>query len=188
MLGRKVFTLIELIVVIAIIAILAAIIAPNVFRAIEKAKITRAIADFKSIKTACQSFYADTGEWPHVSRVQNSGLLLDPGGLLGWDGPYLEGSVGMHPWAGSYQISSNSDFRPQNGMNELSLEFEDYCYPRGPNYACILPIDSARKIDSMFDDGDERAGVFQKTGTGDYNLLLYRDVCASLPPPGGHCF
>ena len=35
---RKGFTLIELIVVIAIIAILAAIIAPNAFRAIEKAK------------------------------------------------------------------------------------------------------------------------------------------------------
>jgi len=36
---RRSFTLIELIVVIAIIAILAAIIAPNAFRAIEKAKV-----------------------------------------------------------------------------------------------------------------------------------------------------
>ena len=38
----KGFTLIELIVVIAIIAILGAIIAPNAFRAIEKAKMARA--------------------------------------------------------------------------------------------------------------------------------------------------
>lgn len=37
------FTLIELIVVIAIIAILAAIIAPNAFRAIEKANIQKAV-------------------------------------------------------------------------------------------------------------------------------------------------
>ena len=37
--NRQSFTLLELIVVIAIIAILAAIIAPNAFRAIEKAKV-----------------------------------------------------------------------------------------------------------------------------------------------------
>ena len=46
------FTLIELIVVIAIIAILAAIIAPNAFRAIEKAKITKTMADLDSFKKA----------------------------------------------------------------------------------------------------------------------------------------
>ena len=39
------FTLIELLVVIAIIAILAAVIAPNAFRAIEKAKVSGTVAD-----------------------------------------------------------------------------------------------------------------------------------------------
>jgi len=57
---NKSFTLIELIVVIAIIAILAAIIAPNAFRAIEKAKISTAIADFKANKNAVYAFYADS--------------------------------------------------------------------------------------------------------------------------------
>lgn len=87
----KSFTLIELIVVIAIIAILAAIIAPNVFKAIEKAKISRTVADMKSIKTAVLSYYADTGSWPnsHYIRDNTSSLLTDPG-IAGWDGPYLE--------------------------------------------------------------------------------------------------
>ncbi len=68
---KKSFTLIELIVVIAIIAILAAIIAPNAFKAIEKAKISRAIADFKTFKTAMFSYYADCGKFPsgHTSPV-----------------------------------------------------------------------------------------------------------------------
>ncbi|MDD2702767.1 MAG: type II secretion system protein, partial [Candidatus Omnitrophica bacterium] len=60
----KGFTLIELIVVIAIISVLSAIIAPNAFRAIEKAKLARVEADAKAIKTAAFSMYADTGMWP----------------------------------------------------------------------------------------------------------------------------
>ncbi|MCF7908007.1 MAG: prepilin-type N-terminal cleavage/methylation domain-containing protein [Candidatus Omnitrophica bacterium] len=105
---RKSFTLIELIVVIAIIAILAAIIAPNAFRAIQKAKASRIIADFTAIKSASMSFYADTGSWP-----VNIEPRPDPGGTnswtwiksgqhplmdnlnnwIGWDGPYLESSL-----------------------------------------------------------------------------------------------
>ncbi|MCF7873829.1 MAG: prepilin-type N-terminal cleavage/methylation domain-containing protein [Candidatus Omnitrophica bacterium] len=74
------FTLIELIVVIAIIAILAAIIAPNAFKAIEKAKISKAIADWEAFKAAAGTFYADTGHWPGTSgryiRVENAGFFL----------------------------------------------------------------------------------------------------------------
>ncbi|SHJ08964.1 prepilin-type N-terminal cleavage/methylation domain-containing protein [Desulfofundulus thermosubterraneus] len=40
--NEKDFTLVELLVVIAIISILAAIIAPNAFKAVEKAKVARA--------------------------------------------------------------------------------------------------------------------------------------------------
>jgi general secretion pathway protein G len=58
---RKTFTLIELIVVIAIIAILAAIITPNAFMAIEKSKVSRIVADCKSIRTAAYNMFADTG-------------------------------------------------------------------------------------------------------------------------------
>src|SRR3990167_679951 len=99
----KGFTLIELIVVIAIIAILAAIIAPNAFRAIEKAKITRTIADLRAMKTAAITYRADTGRQvfekpagqPPSScavagawmEVYNSNLMKDTG-VSGWDGPY----------------------------------------------------------------------------------------------------
>src|SRR3989338_2256659 len=97
---KKSFTLIELIVVIAIIAILAAIIAPNAFRAIEKAKISRVVADLKAIKTATFAYYADTGKWP-ISGVyisDDTHPLLSDDGSAGWDGPYLE-SIGKSPLA-----------------------------------------------------------------------------------------
>ena len=69
-LNRKVFTLIELIVVIAIIAILAAIVTPNAFRAIEKSKLAKMHADFKLLKTGFLSLYADVGVFP---RAEGSG-------------------------------------------------------------------------------------------------------------------
>lgn len=118
----KGFTLIELIVVIAIIAILAAIIAPNAFKAIEKAKISKAIADLKSIKTAAMSFYGDIGTWPNDREGEDPGFCTCPSSagygdgcdvnpttnLSLWDGPYLEkwptismlgpGSAGAYGW------------------------------------------------------------------------------------------
>ena len=88
---KKGFTLIELIVVIAIIAILAAIIAPNAFRAIEKSKVARAVADLKNIKTATLTYRTDTGRWPTSDYIRDSShSLLSDSGIPGWDGPYLE--------------------------------------------------------------------------------------------------
>lgn len=50
--NQKGFTLVELIVVMAIIGILSAVIAPNVFAAIEKAKLAKFQADYKNLRTA----------------------------------------------------------------------------------------------------------------------------------------
>ena len=108
MFGRHAaFTLIELIVVIAIIAILAAIIAPNAFKAIEKAKVAKAISEFKNIRQSCAALYSDTGRWPGLAmtRVKLSELYLDPG-WPGWDGPYLETGSDTHPWGGTTRFWS----------------------------------------------------------------------------------
>jgi prepilin-type N-terminal cleavage/methylation domain-containing protein len=95
---KKSFTLIELIVVIAIIVVLAAIIAPNAFRATEKAKISRIVADLKTIKAASMTFYTDTGKWilsvigGYGPIKGNHPLLVNPDPVIaGWDGSYLEG-------------------------------------------------------------------------------------------------
>jgi len=118
---KKSFTLIELIVVIAIIAILAAIIAPNAFKAIEKAKITNTIAIAKVLKTAGESYYADIRIWPaDVSRGYDPGFMksnaynpdlgievplpTDSAALITahWDGPYLERWPASTSWGGKY--------------------------------------------------------------------------------------
>jgi type II secretion system protein G len=117
---RKGFTLIELIVVIAIIAVLAAIIAPNAFRAIEKAKISASEADFKTVKTAAMAFYADVGDWPETGceerLIANTNIPSGANQCIGfgaagtaapnWDGPYLEQWPTTCRWGGTAQTSA----------------------------------------------------------------------------------
>lgn len=108
--GRKGFTLIELIVVIAIIAILASIIAPNAFRAIEKAKISATVEDFRSIKTGAMAYYADTGTWPADCPGPGAcTALVTNDAANGWDGPYLEKWPPAAKWAGIYLLRRAAD-------------------------------------------------------------------------------
>lgn len=176
--GKKGFTLIELIVVIAIIAVLAAIIAPNAFKAVEKAKISKAISDFKTIKTATYALYSDTGKWVRGGNsslmVHNSDLLNNVSGWAGWDGSYLDKFRGAHPWGGTYFFTNNAQLGG-GAAYELSVEFEDYRFPSGPNGDKPIPAAAARKIDAMVDDGNLGTGGFR--GGGDYHWALIWDVC-----------
>jgi len=108
---KQSFTLIELIVVIAIIAVLAAIIAPNAFRAIQKAKVSRMVSDLTNIKKESLAFYADTGSSPvYVNGVTYTWImsgqhpLLVDVGIFGWNGPYLEKPAVAPSWVGSLAL------------------------------------------------------------------------------------
>jgi len=171
MVSKQAFTLIELIVVIAIIAVLAAIIAPNAFKAIEKAKISTCISDIKAIKTAALAFYADTGTIPctkaggwgedpgFTKEITPANCWASEGGcaagctnVLGWDGPYLE-KWKRSPWG-------------TGGGGKYDWERWANYSPRGMGITCALsgvvtlesygavPVASLQKIDSVLDEGD----------------------------------
>jgi len=156
---NKSFTLIELIVVIAIIAILAAIIAPNAFKAIEKAKISRAIADLRAVKTALLTLYTDTGHWPvepypdpawQLSISIDSDLYSNLHSWQGWDGPYLEKQYSSSPWGGSIAIQSVNE--GEGPEQEILIEYDDDCVQSANK--CPVPIAAAEIIDQKLDDGN----------------------------------
>jgi len=75
------FTLIELLIVVAIIAILAAIAVPNFIEAQTRSKVTRMIADIRTIATAVESYGVDHNAYPpHLDSI---------GGEIGYPDRYF---------------------------------------------------------------------------------------------------
>jgi type II secretion system protein G len=80
----KGFTLIELLIVVAIIGILAAIAVPNFLNAQVRAKVSRAEAEERQIRTALESFFLDNSSYPPLTNRDRtiSNLYKDnPGNL-----------------------------------------------------------------------------------------------------------
>jgi len=162
---KKSFTLIELIVVIAIIAILAAIIAPNAFKAIEKAKISRAIGDIKSLKTALEMYHVDTGQWlpsdgGHPYSLDYNSLLEDDG-TAGWDGPYLQSWDRHNSWGALWQIRQETSTVEMVWPDDLNIVLTSN------NIDTIdIPDESALRIDIIIDDGDLTTGGMKESCVG----------------------
>lgn len=65
---QKAFTLIELLIVVAIIAILAAIAVPNFLEAQTRAKVSRVVADMRTIQVGLESYAVDNNKYPREYR------------------------------------------------------------------------------------------------------------------------
>ena len=80
---RKGFTLIELIAVIAILGILAAVLVPNIIGYINKAKVSKAVADAKTIVNAVDYYNADTTAGRIEDNVLVSALKVNNASIVG---------------------------------------------------------------------------------------------------------
>ncbi len=94
------FTLIELLIVVAIIGILAAIAVPNFLNAQLRAKVSRAMADERSIASALEMYRTDNNTYPE-GRANYAIFGLD---RLTSPVSYM-GSLPLDPFAQEHQVA-----------------------------------------------------------------------------------
>ncbi|MBL4556632.1 MAG: type II secretion system major pseudopilin GspG [Rhodobacteraceae bacterium] len=110
---RRGISLLEIMVVLAIIALVAGLAAPRIMETFGRAKSQAASIQLQSIKGALQLFYIDVGRYP--SEIEGlEALLVEPDGVSGWRGPYLDDPDGLSdPWGRPFVYThpgSNSAF------------------------------------------------------------------------------
>ena len=94
------FTLVELLLVLVILATLAAIVLPRFTGTSQRARITAAVTQISTFKTALNAYEVDMGSYPKsledlIVRPQNAGQ--------NWHGPYLDSdTIPKDPWGNDY--------------------------------------------------------------------------------------
>lgn len=101
--AQRGFTLIEVLVVIVVIAILASLVAPNLFRNVDDARVATAKAQIESFATALDAYRLDNGRYP--TSAQGLDALwqrptIDP--PASWTAPYVRKAIPVDPWGHPY--------------------------------------------------------------------------------------
>jgi len=97
------FTLIEIMVVVVILGILAALVAPNVIRRVDDARITKAKQDIRAYETALNLYRMDNFRYPTTEQGLEALVTqpLDPN-IRNWkQGGYIDG-LKKDPWGNDY--------------------------------------------------------------------------------------
>jgi general secretion pathway protein G len=112
------FTLVELMLVLVILGILAGLVLPKFAGRSQQARVTAAVTQIATFKTALAAFEVDTGTYPS-SQDGLRALVVQPGDVTGWRGPYLESDVPVDPWNHPYAYEFPGKLNP-SGYDVIS--------------------------------------------------------------------
>lgn len=99
--SQRAFTLVELLLVLVILGTLAALVLPKFTGRTEQARVTAAQTQIATFSTALDAFEVDTGAYP-LGGGGLQGLVVAPGDVSGWRGPYLKSDIPSDPWGRPY--------------------------------------------------------------------------------------
>lgn len=95
------FSLVEILVVLVLIGLMAGLVAPQLIKQLGGGQSKAAKAQISRLSMAVETFYLDTGSLPNnLSELVNA-----PGGVNGWNGPYVKSSTLKDPWQQDFQYN-----------------------------------------------------------------------------------
>jgi general secretion pathway protein G len=94
-------TLIEMLVVVTIIGLFVALVAPNMFKRADQARVTATKNQLANFMTALGAYKLDTGLFPTTEQGLQA-LRIKPSDVLQWNGPYLTQDVPKDEWGHDY--------------------------------------------------------------------------------------
>jgi general secretion pathway protein G len=99
--GNAGVTLIEMLVVVTIIALFAMLVAPNMFKNVDKANAVAARAQINNFEQALMQYKLSTGTFPTTEQSLEA-LRTRPANVNQWEGPYLRKEIPLDPWKHPY--------------------------------------------------------------------------------------
>ena len=122
LIGKKGYTLVELMIVVAIVGILVSLAIPNFQQSAMKAKETALKQNLFTMRAVLDQYYADRGDYPEnlevlVEAKYLRAIPLDPltKSSTTWTKIYEEQEEGDDSPAGVYDIKSGSEEVARNG-------------------------------------------------------------------------
>jgi general secretion pathway protein G len=94
-------TLIEMMVVVIIIALFATLVAPNMFKNVDKANAVAARAQINNFEQALMQYKMSVGTFP-TSEQGLEALHSRPNNMTQWEGPYIRKEIPLDPWKHPY--------------------------------------------------------------------------------------
>ena len=101
-------TLIEMLVVVVIIGLFVALVAPNMFRNADKARVTATKSQIEQLMTALGTYKLDTGVFPTTEQGLEA-LRVKPADATLWSGPYTQKEIPKDPWGTDYSYRFPGD-------------------------------------------------------------------------------
>ena len=99
------FTLVELLVVLVILGLVMGLVGPRVLNYLTSSRTRAAALQISAFKASLDLFHLDIGRYPTKTEGLTA-LVVRPGGVQGWGGPYLQQpSVPLDPWGHAYQYA-----------------------------------------------------------------------------------
>jgi general secretion pathway protein G len=132
------FTLLELMIAVAIVGLLASMAVPNYSRAIDSARVTRAIGDIRSLERSIMAYEVSNGQVPQDLMVICSTEKLDP-----WGTPYKYLS---------FEGASKGQMRKDRFLVPLNSTYD--LYSCGKDKLTALPITAKHSHDDVIRASD----------------------------------